>query len=323
MTISFTKSKVMKFSRSGLKSKEKWLCGSEYMEEVGTFTYLGFTFQGNGAFTHHIRRLASNGKKRTSLVWSLAESDFKDSFLIRKQMYYSLVQPTFTFECEVFGFKEYVELERVQRMYFRWTLGLAPWTKICLLYDETKTTPVHVTSVARALRYEEKARESPCIILQECVRYRLDGPHSTPTERTSFVNRCGFSEQLVRGDPQANRTLVGRRMDRFLQLHCSGLQGTQDRSVRRNGLARCLRQARDIKMVSRFRLQNEEKALQSWREDTSCRVCYKAPETLDHILACSGLSGTAREILDESGTGASLMRKIIKWRKAHQIVSPN
>lgn len=45
------------------------------------------------------------------------------------QMYYSLVQPVFSNGCELFGFREHNVLERVQRKYLRWILGLAPWTK--------------------------------------------------------------------------------------------------------------------------------------------------------------------------------------------------
>lgn len=59
-------------------------------------------------------------------------------------MFTSLIQPTMSYWCELFGFRPYEELEKVQRRYLRCILGLAPWTKIGILIDETKCLPLHV-----------------------------------------------------------------------------------------------------------------------------------------------------------------------------------
>lgn len=72
------------------------MCGPHVLEEVKSFVYLGFEFQSSGRYTRHIEKLASQGKKCSSAVWSIGQR-FKDNYRIRDQMFYSLVRPTFTY----------------------------------------------------------------------------------------------------------------------------------------------------------------------------------------------------------------------------------
>lgn len=167
MIMSPEKSKVMKFSKGGSSSTQNWPCGAANLEEVKAFSYLGFTFQCNGGFSKHVQTMASNGAKRVSATWSIGELK-SFPFKVRMQMYYSLIQPVISYGCELFGFREHEELERVQRKYLRWILGLAPWTKICLLRDETKCLPVYNMTSSRAVKYEMRAEESPCLLLRVC-----------------------------------------------------------------------------------------------------------------------------------------------------------
>ena len=41
----------------------------------------------------------------------------------------------------------------------------------------------------------------------------------------------------------------------------------------------------------------------------------REPETLTHILRCSGVAGGVEEVLDERGTGAPEMRRIKRWQE--------
>jgi hypothetical protein len=161
LIISTEKSKVMRFSRGGTRSRHKWPCGTDYLEEVRTFCYLGFHFQCTGTHSAHVKEVTSRAGRQLSRVWSLAERKFPDQFMIRKQMFHSLVEPIALYGCEVFGYRQYEEIERLQRKYLRWTLGLTPWTRNTALMFETRSRPLFYTTATRARNYEDRISRSP------------------------------------------------------------------------------------------------------------------------------------------------------------------
>lgn len=327
LIISCEKSKVMRFGLGGRKSTQRWPCGESYLEEVDSFKYLGFVFQCSGKYTKHVSALASVGKKQTSSVWSLAEHKFPNNFIVRKQMYTSLVESTMMYGAELFGLQEYPEIEAVQRRYIRWTLGVAPWTKIGSLYDEAKCTPVHTRTCKRALRYEFKAQTSPCILLRECVRENRgtvwignEKPNLIFLMRKKFIEEMGFSieeiDLLVEQGTDVTELLTERRRQKFLEWQ--GAEMNQEGDIRPRCLAGYLLTGREIKMVARFRLRNEDWASQRWRAEKRCRVCGIEEETLTHVLECSGAGGSEHQLLDESGGGISMMKSILEWRRRAQ-----
>jgi hypothetical protein len=306
LTISTDKTKVVKFSAGGRRSPFTWKCGDGELQEVSTFCYLGFEFQANGSFKAHIKKLVSRGKKQVATVWSLGERMFPENFVIRKQMYASLVEPSMAYGCELFGFTENVQLERVQRTYFRWTLGVAPWTKIEGLMQEAALVPVHFRTSKRALEYEMRAQDSPCMALRECIRQTQENRFNIGMERRDFLDHLGYSM----GSQYTAAQITQRYLDQLIQKAFLG-------EVIPFVLPGYLQRGRDYKMVARFRLGNETRVEQTWRKDRSCRVCQKEIETMDHVLECSGVD-TREDVLHMSGVGRSTMFKILQWRAANE-----
>lgn len=307
MTISSTKSKVMRFGKGGRKSNNKWTCGGENIEEVTSFTYLGFTLQCNGSFNKHIRNLAERGNAQVARVWSIGERKFPGNFLIRKRMYECLVEPTITYGCELFGLEERPELERVMRKYLKWTMGVAPWTKTDLLLDETASTPVFHRTARRSLRFEMRAKTSPCRMLRECVEVNAEPWNRS---RDSYLSRLGFSTQTVAEMAGAGVDVTTILMQRHMDQYAQCRRG----EVRPQRLPGYLMRGKDYKVVARFRLENATRASQEWRDDRTCRMCHLEDETMDHVLRCSGIGGDVKEILKETGEGREKMRRINQWR---------
>lgn len=283
---------------------------------------MGFKFAASGGFHKHIDMLASNGKKRTSAVWSIGQRKFQDNFRIRKQMYFSLVQPTFTYGCEVFGFEEHIKLERVQRMYFKWTLGVAPWTKSALLYNETQTEPLHITTGRRALKYEQRAASGACGILRECIKEVWSGRDTRFTAtRRSYFQKAGFNTEQITEDMKQGTTvtekIVNRYKDQFAQLQWCVLRRDINWEVSTcRSSPKYLFYNRNMQLVARFRLQNEERGLQSWRKSKNCRICNGEAETIEHYGECTGSRTDRRTLLKEDGSGAMKMKYILELRSA-------
>lgn len=74
--------------------------------------------------------------------------------------------------CEVYGQKQYDDLEITQRRYIKWTLGLTRGTRTGLLMAETKRTPVWLTTTQRARKYEDRMMTGQNDLLKECIRWK-------------------------------------------------------------------------------------------------------------------------------------------------------
>lgn len=325
LTINAEKCKVMKFSAGGVGSNQVWRCGPHLLEEVKSFVYLGFTFQATGKHHSHVEKLASQGKRCSSTVWSIGQREFKDNYTIRSQMFESLVRPSFTYGCELFGYEGHESLEVTQRRYYKWTLGVAPWTKTTLLLQETRTEPLHIYTGYRALAYEERAVNSPCLTLRECIKeVLLCRKNRHTTARNNHFIMSGFSPGVIaqgveRGDKVAS-TVRKQRSDQFLQLQWCALSRMEDYVWVENRLPAYLKRGIDIQVVARFRLQNEERGKQSWRKDQTCRTCKAATETVDHMLRCCAIGGgwTEKAVMNEGGRGLMVMRKLLERRKTEE-----
>lgn len=322
LTVNTNKSKIMRFSVGGKISKEKWLFDGAAMEEVRTFNYLGFVFQINGKYGSHVAHRTSAARRAVAQTWSLAERKFPDKFLIRKQMFDSLVLPTLVYGCEITGFAERDTIEAQARKYFRWTLGLQQGTRNVILMDETKTQHIHIVTGARAMKYEERALKSPCVVLKACVQEVQKGGSNDhwSQERAKYCQRGGLSEEvvndIVKNGGSAIKTIRFTQESAFEQVKLARLARLRYNLIRSVTLPLYLRHCPLFKLISRFRCENEEWGRERWRDYRMCRVCGREEETLEHQAAdCAPFIGSVRRLLDERGRGADDMKKIIEMRK--------
>ena len=63
-------------------------------------------------------------------------------------------------------------LDRVQRRYAKWILGLDMTTPNYILIEECKIIEIKEKALKRAARYEEKALESKKELVKECIKER-------------------------------------------------------------------------------------------------------------------------------------------------------
>lgn len=112
------------------------------------------------------------------------------------------------------------------------------------------------------------------------------------------------------------KMLKDRGRDQALQLVGCGARKGGYGKIRTETLPRYLQHGKEIKLVARFRLENEERGCQNWRKIQTCRICNVGPETIEHLLNCCGISGWTRvSLLNETGKGDAVMKIIIMRRK--------
>ncbi|XP_039314757.1 histone-lysine N-methyltransferase, H3 lysine-79 specific [Solenopsis invicta] len=95
----------------------------------------------------------------------LGERIFKEDFRRRIKMFEALVGSVALYGAEVWGWRDEKTLDGIKRKYAKWILNLDRGTPNYILLEETKMEEIRIQAIKRALRYEEKARQSAVILL--------------------------------------------------------------------------------------------------------------------------------------------------------------
>ena len=321
LTVNTAKSYNMVFSKGGRLTKENWKFGDFIITKVKTFKYLGFVFQNNGKLSKHIEEVAAAGKRRLAEVWGIGQRKFKNNFLIRMQLFKSLILPAITYGAEIFGWAMWEAIELIQRKYLRWILGLDRGTKKSILMAETKAFPVYIEAGAKAARYEERIHNSPCKILKECLKEVQNGKISSWSDmRKKYCHRNGWSVEEVnaawfRGESMWS-ALRNRDMECWQQQQYNSLNSSLYSRIQTDRTPWYLQRGRSISLIARFRCGNEERGRISWREDRRCRVCGETDETIEHMSgSCCPDTRSYERLLDERGGGEGWMRSVLEKRE--------
>lgn len=82
-----------------------------------------------------------------------------------------LEKSIFMYGVEIWGWEEREKLKSLQARYIRWTLGLERFTPKYIILEETKVEQISIEAGYRALKYQEKIKNSTeNRILKECRR---------------------------------------------------------------------------------------------------------------------------------------------------------
>ena len=122
---------------------------------------------------------------------SIGQRRFRDNFQIRTLLFDSIIKSIILYGAEVWGWREFMLIEKCQDTYFKWTMGLDRNTPNYLVREETKRDLLRIAAGKRAVKYEEKIRSlKENAILRECLR-KLDNPrkNKSPWETDGAVSK--------------------------------------------------------------------------------------------------------------------------------------
>ncbi|KAK1131940.1 hypothetical protein K0M31_016082 [Melipona bicolor] len=98
--------------------------------------------------------------------------------------------------CGIVGFRERVEVERLQLKYIKWTFGLDIRTLNYIVLEETKREKIRVRAGRRALSFEKGIRKGiGRLVLKECLKEKEEGRQKTRNmeESEGYLRRNGLS----------------------------------------------------------------------------------------------------------------------------------
>ncbi|KAJ3647217.1 hypothetical protein Zmor_024747 [Zophobas morio] len=171
-------------------------------------------------------------------VWEIGERKFGHDYKRGMMMFDSLIKSIFMYEAEIWGWREYEEIERVQEKYLKWTLGFEKY----IVREETKREKMRVEAGKRAVGFEEKFSErGDSKILQECwIEIRKEGRKHVWNERDKYYEGKGYAcEEIER------MREMGRSMKEELTVRDKDI----DKQERRSRISVCRYSAEYRKIV--------------------------------------------------------------------------
>lgn len=147
LELSAEKSKIMVFRKEGGRGKERfWWWGNKKLEEVKKYKYLGYWLMSNGGEKEQIRDRIRRARVTMGWVWSYGERKFKGYVMWKLKLFDSIVKGILYYGVEIWGYREWKEMEAIQERYLRWILGLDKSTPGYIVREEMKRHKLRVES---------------------------------------------------------------------------------------------------------------------------------------------------------------------------------
>lgn len=270
-------------------------------------------------------------------VWGIAERTCRDNWKARMTLFEALVEGVLMYGAEIWGWREYEELERIQDKYIKWTLKLAKTTPSYVIHLEVKRDKLSTKAGKRALKYEEKVWKGKNETLIECVKVKSIAQDRIKKEeknermkknRKEFFQKVGWSqkyyEEKLRNEGSVWRELEEIMKDVHRQRWTTALEksrcaaeykelvpGWTEMPKYLNCRGRSARKS--LEVTARFRTGCEARASFFWKgqKEKTCRLCGKEEETMKHIFENCEVSGKAEKEWKEQITAKGALARMM------------
>lgn len=164
LVVNLNKSKLLVF-RNGtrLPKNEKWFFNNEPIEIVNQYKYLGVIFNYNMGYSKHLVGKLEAAKNAINATWSSFIKN-KDIALSKKmKIFLAASRSIMCYAGAVWGFKEYEEVEKLQRYFLKKVFNLPSNTPTYMLHIETGlhklflfTLRLHFNYINKIMEYSEE-----------------------------------------------------------------------------------------------------------------------------------------------------------------------
>ena len=112
LEVNVGKTKIIRFQKGGKRRKAtNWWWKEERIEEVKEVKYLGYVFKRNGGQEGQIKDRVKKAMGMMGLVWGIGKRKFGGDWVGRMKMFDWLVGSVLGYEAEIWGWKEWGEIE--------------------------------------------------------------------------------------------------------------------------------------------------------------------------------------------------------------------
>ena len=234
LNINTSKTKVCIFSSrkiNPMNTKFKYK-GNE-LEIVEDYKYLGVIFNYNGNFKKNSNSLITQAKKAMYTVISKCRR-YNLPIDIQIQLFDSMVLPILLYGAEVWGIKEFKEIEKLHLKFLKHCLGICNSTCNNMVYGELGRFPLEIKIKIRIISYWSNLLNPNTVKLSKRMyQYllELDQQNTYTSPWISYVkkvlNECGRSDLWINQttiNPQIVKPLITQTLkDQFVQKWRSDL----------------------------------------------------------------------------------------------------
>jgi len=350
LELNIDKSKIMRGRKAGGRKKNiTFTWEGKEIEEVKEFNYLGYTLQKNNGNEAHIKNIRKKAMTVLGKVWSIGERNFKDNWKKRMYLFEVLMESIIMYGVEIWGWKEYKEIESLQDKYIKWTLKLDQTTPSHMLHMETKRNKIATKSGTRAVKYEEKIMKNEGNeLIKECIKvknkFSLEIRSNKKGEtgekwkyaRKKYFEEKGWSMEYYNCKMENGSGIwieleeISKSIER--QIWNEKLEKSRFAMEYKNLVPEAMKKPeylrkennsrRAMEMKARFRLGTETKANRYWEieEKRKCRLCGKEEETLQHVFETCEMTGERHESWKRQINGARALARMwsITWRRKRE-----
>ena len=135
LTVNTSKTNIVVFSKGKVRNLPTLLFGEEPIAAQHTYTYLGILFNYNGNFKNAMRKQISQAKRAMFSLLSKARK-LQLPLDLQCHLFDTCVIPVLLYGCEVWGFSDLTEIERVQTFFCKYILKLGSQTANCIARGE-------------------------------------------------------------------------------------------------------------------------------------------------------------------------------------------
>ena len=144
LIVNTSKTKIVVFSRGKVKRFPMFKYGSDTIEVVSDYVYLGIKMNYNNTFGKAIKKQLDQGRKAKFALLVKARK-LNLPIDIQCNLFEKIVFPTLLYGCEIWGFTGIDMLETFYKKFLKQSLKLRPSTPNCMVYGEVGKLPLQVT----------------------------------------------------------------------------------------------------------------------------------------------------------------------------------
>jgi hypothetical protein len=154
MKVNLSKTKIMVFRNGGpLRNNEKWFYNSEKVETVSYYKYLGIVFSSRLKWSAATKTLAAQSSKA---LFSIKRMYYKCNGLpidVAFELFDKMIVPILCYGSEVWGYKKYDVIEKVQLKFCKFLLGVNSTTNNSAVLGECGRRPLLIQYFCRCIKY--------------------------------------------------------------------------------------------------------------------------------------------------------------------------
>lgn len=188
-------------------------------------------------------------------------------------MFESLVESIALYGAEIWGWQYKDRLDRIKRKYVKWILELNRGTPNYILLEETMIQEIKMKAI-RAIRYEEKSRNTSKKLVHECIKNlekeKPGGEGKWEKKRKELLEKAGVNKEQLRnaretGDQNVVENLINKikrneKKEKQRKINKSRYNNiykdvmTEDAPKYLN-----VRNSKDRSLIARYKCRNETK----------------------------------------------------------------